>query len=190
MRPAFLILLVLLAAFTLAACSSAFAGTARSSRLTVDDLEFTSAELEGKLRGSAFLSGRSSASPPMVVTVSKVENLTSDIIPEAEQWWLIHRLRNAQPVRALSQSRNLTFVIPVERLKAGRAAGVFDDSTAAARSPTHEMTATFRSATRAAGRHRTDVYLCDLRITSLSDGALEFSDAVEFKRAAFGKAYD
>jgi len=190
MRSVVTILLAALLALCLPACASAFGGTAKSSRLTVDDLEYTANELADKLRGSAFLSNRSLQSQPMVVTVSKVENLSSDIIPESEQWWLIHRLRSSQPVRALAESRNLTFVIPVERLTAGRADGVFDDATAQARAPTHEMTATFRSATRSAGVHRTDIYLCDLRITNLRDATLEFSEAVEFKRAAVGKAYD
>lgn len=188
MRTNILILALLLgAAAVVGGCASAYG---KSTRLTVDDLEFTANELADKLRGSAFLTGRTPDSPPMVVTVSKVENLTSDIIPEGEQWWLIHRLRNAQSVRALTRDRNLTFVIPVERLQAGRDTGAFDDRTAAARAPTHEMTATFRSATRSAGLHRTEVYLCDLRITDLADATLDFSDAVEFKRAAIGKAYD
>ncbi len=180
-------LLLLGACFVTAGCASA---EAKSTRLTVDDLQFTAAELADKLRGSEFLAGRSPDSPPMVVAVSKVENLTSDIIPEAEQWWLIHRLRNAQSVRTLAQDRNLTFVIPVERLQAGRDTGAFDDATAARRAPTHEMTATFRSATRAAGLHRTDFYLCDLRITDLADATLDFSDSVEFKRAAVGRSWD
>lgn len=188
MRSSIIILaLTLGAAAAVTGCATA---QAKTTRLTVDDLEFTANELADKLRGSAFLANRSPSSPPMVVTVSKVENLSSDIIPEAEQWWLIHRLRNAQSVRTLSRDRNITFVIPIERLKAGRETEVFDDATAAGRAPTHEMTATFRSATRTAGVHRTDVYLCDLRITDLSDATLDFSDGVEFKRAAVGKSYD
>jgi hypothetical protein len=126
----------------------------------------------------------------MIVAIHKVENLTSDIIPEGDRWWMMQRVRASQPILTLSRDKNLRFVIPAEHLQAGIDRGNLEDDFAKDRKPTHEMSATFLSATRAAGKHRTDAYLCEYRITDLASGSLVWTEIFEFKRAAFGKGYD
>lgn len=162
-------------------------GAPRSTALTTDDLRATATQMAAKLSESAFLAGRTPDSPRMVIAIDKVQNLTSDLIPEAQQWYLMARVRASQPVAALSAQRNIAFVIPAERLAAARA---IDPDYARDRAPTHAMSATFRSATRAAALDRTDAYLCDFRITDLATGELAWTDIVEFKRAARGLSYD
>jgi len=90
----------------------------------------------------------------------------------------------------LRRLRNVVFVIPAEHLRGSVSANEFDREYASGRKPTHELEATFRSATRAAGRDRTDFYQCEMRITSLDTREVAWTDMVEFKKAAFGKAYD
>jgi hypothetical protein len=82
------------------------------------------------------------------------------------------------------------FVIPAKFLREAQRKGTLPEDAALERNPTHEMTATFRTATRTAKLDRTDAYLCEYRITDLADGTLEWSDSFEFKRTAFGRAYD
>lgn len=166
------------------------AGPAKTTAITVGDIQEVASEMAAKLRGSDFLKDRGADSPRMVVAIQKVENLTLDIIPESDRWYLMDRVRSSFSLQELSKEKNIAFVIPAEKLRAARAKGTLDDEFAAARAPTHEMTATFRSVTRTAGLNRTDLYLCEYRITELSGGALEWSDAFEFKRAALGRAYD
>lgn len=175
------------------ACALAAGGCAapaRSTAITVGDIQETAAEMAAKLRASDFLKERGPGSPRMVIAIQKVENLTMDLIPEADRWYLMDKVRSSFSLTELSKEKNIAFVIPAEKLRAARERGTLDETFAAERSPTHEMTATLRSVTRTAGQARTDLYLCEYRITDLADGALEWSDAFEFKRAALGRAYD
>lgn len=177
----------LVAVLAMGGCATA---QAKTTSLSMSDLEATCAEIASKLRGSDFLKDRGSDSPRMVVAINKVENLTSDVIPSGEQWWLMQRVRDSIGVQTLSRERNVRFVIPAKFLREAQRKGTLAEDAAMERSPTHEMTATFRTATRTAKLDRTDAYLCEYRITDLSDGSLEWAETFEFKRTAFGRSYD
>lgn len=180
-------LISLAAMLALGGCATA---QAKTTTLSASDLEATSTEIAAKLRASDFLKGRGPDSPRMVVAINKVENLTSDLIPSSEQWWLMQRVRDSIGLQTLSKERNVKFVIPAKFLRDAQRKGTLPEDAALERSPTHEMSATFRTATRTAQLDRTDAYLCEYRITDLSDGTLDWSDSFEFKRTAFGRSYD
>lgn len=171
---------------TLSGCAS----PARATTLSADDLETTSNEMAAKLRDSQFLRERTPDSERMVIAINKVENLTSDIIPSGEAWWMMTRVRDSIGIQVLSKEKNIRFVIPEEFLRQARGAGTLPADAGLARNPTHEMGATFRSVTRAASRNRTDAYLCEFRISSLADGETKWLDAFEFKKTAVGRSYD
>lgn len=162
----------------------------RTTAITVGDIQEVASEMAAKLAASDFLKDRGPDSPRMVIAIQKVENLTMDLIPESDRWYLMDKVRSSFSLQELSKQRNIAFVIPAEKLRAAREKGTLEGDFAAERAPTHEMTATFRSVTRAAALNRTDLYLCEYRITDLATGALDWSDAFEFKRAALGRAYD
>ena len=126
----------------------------------------------------------------MTIAISKVQNLSSDLISESEEWMLMERVRSSLPIVELGKQRNLVFVIPAEHLRGGQARGNLDADFARNRKPTHEMDATFHSATRFKGRDRTDAYLVEYRITDLASGALVWDETFEFKRVAKGLSYD
>lgn len=178
--------IVLAGVATLGGCAS----TPRRSTLTVEDFEETTRVMADRLRGSDLLAARTGESPRMVIAIAKVQNLTSDLIPESQQWYLMKRVQGSLPIGTLSRERNVAFVIPREQLDAALAANSLDAGTGAARRPTHEMTATFHSATRDAGKDRTDAYLVEYRITDLATGELKWTETFEFKREAVGRAYD
>lgn len=180
----------LLCSMIAAAIISACASAPKSSRLAVDDIEYTAKELAAKLASSDFLLGRTGDSPRITIAITKVENLSTDIIPESDRWYMMVRVRASQQLDALRRLRNIVFVVPAEHLRHSQSATEFDREYASGRRPTHEMTATFRSATRAAGLDRTDAYLCEIRITDLTTRELAWTDIVEFKKTAFGKSYD
>lgn len=178
--------LVLAAAAWVGGCSAA----PKSSRLAVSDIEHTAVELGAKLGGSDFLQDRTAESPRVVIAITRVENLSTDIIPESDRWYIMARVRDSQGLEPLRRLRNVVFVVPMAFLRDSATATEFDRAYASGRAPTHEMEATFTSATRAAGRDRTDAYLCEMRITSLETREVVWTDIVEFKKTAFGKAYD
>lgn len=176
------------AAWGAAGCASA-PGRASSTRLTADDLQQITAEMAARLRTSEFLAGRTPESPPIAVAIQRVTNLSSDLIPVSEQWWLMERVRSSLPIVELGRARSFVFLIPAERLEELRALG-FEAGVGSERAPTHVMDAVFRSVTRSAAAHRTDLYVCEYRITDLASGELAWADSFEFKRAAFGRSWD
>lgn len=182
--------LVLLATALVTVCLGGCAGTPRSSRLSVSDIEATAQDLAAKLSASDLLMSRTADSERMTVAINKVENLTTDVIPESDQWYIMARVRDAQSIQALRSLRNVVFVIPQDFFRGSTTQNEFDKEFASGRRPSHEMSATFRSATRAAGLDRTDAYMCELRVTDLKTRELAWTGIVEFKKVAFGKAYD
>jgi hypothetical protein len=178
--------LVLIVMALLGAC----AGSPRSTQLTSGDLDATTAAMAQQLSGSGFLAERGPGSERMVIAISKVENLSSDMIPVGEQWLLMERVKGSLPIVELGKQKNIAFVIPAEHLREGRARGTLPEEFGAGRAPTHEMAATFHSGTRLAGKDRTDAYLVEYRITDLATGGLVWNGMYEFKRAAAGLAYD
>jgi hypothetical protein len=181
------VLCFLVAGFVLGACATA---PPKTTVLTTDDLDATTKDMAAKLASSKFLADRTPQSERMVIAISKVENLSSDIITESEEWSLMQRVRDSLPIVDLGKQRNLVFVIPAEHLKEGQAKGAYDAEFAKGRRPTHEMDATFRSATRAAGMDRTDAYMVEYRVTNLASGELVWNETFEFKRVAKGRSYD
>ncbi len=186
--PLFLVVLLL------AGCASA--PVSRSTRMTVEDLEEMSAQMSQSLAASDAFRTRTATSEPWVISIDKAMNLSSDIMTESERWYVIQKLRSTLPIRALGQQRNVTFVIPKERLDAMRANPKLDVSGdpnfGAQRKPTHQMTATFRSLTRAnqEGTGRTESYYCEFEIMEFATGVPVWNDKFEYKRGATGHIWD
>lgn len=163
------------------------AAMAQTTALTVDDFQVMASELAARLASSQWLRERGNESSVAVVTIARVENLTNDLMSQGEQWYVITRVRDSMPISRLRVERNLAFVMPAERaslLETG------EGEAMRLRAPTHEMTATFRSARRMAALNSTEGYTCEFRITDLTTGEVVFVDSVGFKRVAYGRSYD
>jgi len=169
---------------------------AESTRLRFDDLDAMVAAMASSLAGSDFLRDRTPQSPPIVVVINKVENLTYDVIPPAEEWMLMARVRASLPIQTVGQQKNVVFQITPERVAALRETG-FEVDSQPAPPATHLMAATFRSAERITGtkegepaNRREDYYYLEYRIVELASGQMVWSDAFEFKRQAKGRLID
>ncbi len=168
----------------------------QSTRLRASDFDVTVDKMVASLANSDFLRDRGPDSPRIYVTTNKVENLTNDIIPVAEQWMLIARVQGALPTRQLAEQKNIRFQIPPEEVQMLRRAG-FDASINSGPATTHVMSAVFRSAPRleralASGlvEGRTDYYYLEYTLADVTTGEIEWNDAFEFKREARGLAID
>ena len=169
------------------------AGPARTTRLTVDDLNAISTEIAQQLAAADVFASRSPESPRWVIAIRKVENLTSDVMGQAERWYIMERIRAQTPVAALWRERNMRFVIPEEQRRAVRerfeiqleAPGFGDE-----RAPTHVMEGTFRSVTRAVSRGRTELYYFEATLLDLATGQPVWSGTFEYKRDARGHVWD
>ncbi|MCA9280293.1 MAG: hypothetical protein H6815_05940 [Phycisphaeraceae bacterium] len=188
MRSALMLIPCALIGFVLVSCAQSH-GTG-TTRMTVDDLDYGTTEVSQKLLDSDFLASRDASSEPIIVAVNRVLNLTSDVIPEGEQWLWIQRVRTHALQSGLSRQKQIWFVIPKQFEAEGKASGEIEANAFAARAPTHEMTATLHSLTRSGQQHRTDAYISEFRITDISTGSLVWTDEVEFKRVARGRSYN
>lgn len=194
---------------SLAACA---APRPQTSRLTTQDFQDFSAELAQKLRDSDFLADRTAESPVIRVALSKVENLTTDLLSEGEKWYVVQRAFDSNTMDALRRDKAIRFVIAVEdahklaQAQASAGAAVMctgfevgpqpeaqpgtQPESQPGRNPTHTATAMLRSVTRTAGIDRTDLYDLELRIVELASGQIVWSDHAAIKRVAVGKAYN
>ncbi len=181
-------------AFVLAVVLVGCAGPPRSTRMTVDDLDAISGAMAASLAASPALAGRGpSSSPAWVISIDKVENLSSDVMTESEQWAVVARIRGSLAIQALREQKNVRFVIPPDRVEAMRSTvGSAGDQPGwgAHRRPTHQMAATFRSVTRAGATDRTELYYCEFQVVDLSSGERVWSDRFEYKRIAKGHVWD
>lgn len=169
--------------------------TSGSTRITIDDYEYVAAEISEKLRASlaqnSLIAERDATSPPWEIAIQKVENrMEGEIMSEGTKWYLMYKLRSGVALTDLARAKALKFTIPAEKLQAAKRKGTVDMDAASGRSPTHVLSATFRSVVRSTGTDRTDDYFCEFHLTDLRDGTLVWTDSVSFKRAAAGRAWD
>lgn len=194
-RRGFCPLLILSVCALCFACSS----QGKSTVIRAADFDAATQEMVTSLAASDFLRDRTPDSPLAIITINKVENLTSDPIPPGEQWMLMARLQGALPIRELGQRKNIRFQIPPKRQLLASEGGYRGDFTdPAARTPaTHVMKATFRSSTRVARtkshslvNDRVDYYTMQYVIESIQTREIVWTDSFEFKRQARGLAID
>lgn len=174
-----------------AAGGVACASTQKTTRLTTDDVKELAVQMAASLAQSDLLKERSPASERIVVAMDKVENLSSDVVPVSEQWYLMEGIRASSPIDALRAQRNVVFVIPAAQLQQLKdRVGAEAALAGAGRDPSHAMRGVLRSVTRTAGVDRTDLYSFETRLIDLGSGDVVWSDSFEIKRAAVGKQYD
>lgn len=161
--------------------------------MTASDLTHMSTAMAQSLAQSDALAQRGPTSEPWYITVNKVMNLSSDVMTASEQWLVIARLRAELPLLALREQKNITFVLPAERVAQLRNHPdyvEYDERFGSERQVTHEMSATFRSITRAQAKDRTEVYYAEFEVVDLATGSPVWSDRFEFKREARGHVWD
>ena len=167
----------------------------RTTRLTTSDYDVTTQRMVASLARSDFLADRRAKSPRMIIVINRVQNVTTDVIPLAEQWMFVAKVAHSLPIQEMARQKNIVFQITPERHALLREAG-FDRELTAAPSPTHVMTATFLSIRRAARDSdnmtnlRSDLYYMEYMITDLRSRDIAWTDKFEFKREAAGLLKD
>ena len=165
----------------------------QSSRIAIEDYEEMAAAMSASLRASEAIAQRTPESEVWVVSFDRVLNLSSEVMPTGEQWWVMANIRGAQPMRELWDDKRIQFVTPGQHardLKPRLDAEGVDTDFGSGREVTHTLTATFRSITRADATHRTDLYGCEFRLLDLRTGTDVWNNWFEFKRQAEGHVWD
>lgn len=184
------VLAVVALAVGLVGCGAPPKESGQTTGITVDDMQEITAQIAEKLGKCDFLATRTPQSPPLSITINKVLNYTSDVIRESDRWYLMYRVIDSFSIKTLSREKNISLVIPAERLSELRGKVRAEGPIGEKRKPTHVMEATFRSTTFLVGENRTDAYYCQYSIVEVASGERVWSDRFEFKRAAVGRAYN
>lgn len=181
-------LLLVLSAALLVACQE----PPRTTRLTVDDFQEMAGAMAESLMRSDALAQRGPESEPWIVSMERVRNLSSDVMTQSEQWMIMARLRASTPLAQLWDHKNVRFVLPPERAQQLRDSDAlaFEEITPTRTSPTHTLTATIRSVTRATAQARTDLYYCEFEMLDLTTGEPVWNDRFEVRREALGHVWN
>ena len=184
---------LVLIGLVLVGCASTDSG---STRIRDDDLDAIVHEMIQSLAASDFLSTRTADSPSVSIMINKVQNLSSDVVTEAEQWRVVARIRGAVPLAEFARTKNIIFQITRPRHAMLVRSGYVGD-LGPTKLPTHLMAATFRSIRRAGHSTkkkltdlRADTYYMEFRITNLETRELEWVGEFLFKREATGLLID
>lgn len=163
------------------------------TNFTVQDLQEIAGDVSKQLQadvGTGELAKRTKQSPEWRIAIVKVTNLTSDMLSEGMKRVLVEKVRESIDAKTLAE-KNIKFLASAETIRAMQADGSAEPESFKDRDPTHNMTATFRSITRTAGKEgRTDAYFCDYEIMNLKSGQIEWTGRVEIKRMARGRMWD
>ncbi len=163
----------------------------QSSRLTIGDMRLIVDETVQQFAGSPFVAERSETSEPIVITFTRMENATTDVITRSELWYLAQSVAGrVASDRSLRRGKNLMMVVPAERLKDAKRRGTITAEAGDDRQPTHTMTARITSITRSEGDQRRDFYQAEYTVLRLRDGVIEWQGLAEFEREALGRSFN
>lgn len=164
----------------------------KSSRMTAEDFNQMAIAMSQSLLESPAIAKRGPDSPLWLVSAEEVQNLTSDVMTESEQWKIVDDLVNSLPIQSLWERKNIRFVLPPEKLLVLRDGPTMPEIEPEGmdREVTHVLNATFRSATRAQLKGRTDLYYAEFELLNLHTGEPVWTDRFEFKRSAKGNVWD
>jgi hypothetical protein len=170
---------------------------ARTTRLASADLDQAVLEMRDKLASSRFLADRGPDSPESRLVLRRVENLSTDRIPIAEQWSLASRVISHPGMQQLLRARNVVVQLPPEKVAILERAGLEFPALASEDRPTHVMRATIASGTRAGSLSggpdadiRKEYYLVTFVIEDLQGRDILWQADVDLAREAGGSIVD
>ncbi len=185
-----LVCIVAAAAGSVTGCASAPGrGPGQTTALTVSDIDEVTASIIEQLVEKPVFQDRTEQTPELLITFANAINLSDDLIPDRQRWYLMLRVADAFTATAFAKQRNIVMIIPAERLRrlqrtVWTAQPVGDD-----RLPTHIITAEINNLQRGDARTRTDQYIFRFIVSELQTGTVLASARVQITRQAFGKIW-
>lgn len=179
----------------LPACASTRA--ARTTRLADADLTQAVLSIRQQLADSRFLAERSADSPEARLVLRRVENLSTDRIPVAEQWSLASRVIGDPAMQELLKSKHITLQLPPEKIALLERGGLEFPDLEPESWPTDILSSQIASGTRAGsltGGRDTDIrkeyYLISFTIEDLQQRTILWQGTAELAREAEGTVVD
>lgn len=129
--------------------------------------------------------------------IRRVENLSTDRIPEAEQWALVSRVLSAPAMQDTLRAKNITVQLPPEKVRLLENGGLTFGELGPESWPTHMLESQIASATRAgsaAGGRDADVrkeyYLLSFVIEEIQSRTLLWQGDTQVAREVRGSVID
>ncbi|MHB1156833.1 MAG: hypothetical protein ACYC26_08340 [Phycisphaerales bacterium] len=173
----FLLMMVLL---TLASCG---APRVENVRLDSADLTAMTDRMAESLLINPAIASRTANDEPWVITLDRVTNDTSDIIPEGEKWAYMARLRALLSRSPALNAHALRFVLPSAHAQSL-------DEPGRRLTPTHALAATFYTADNYSRQARSAMYLCAFELLDLRSDKIIWEDRYELKRSVTRSEWD
>ncbi len=168
----------------LCACS---APRLQNTRLDATDLVVMTDRMAESLLASPEIASRDGEAVPWIISVDRVMNLSSDVVPHRELWVFMGRLRGLLNQSDLA-GRNITFVLSPEQAAALNQRN--SDPTNQRATPTHALAATFHSLTLDDRSARSDTYVCVFNLIELTTDRVLWEDRYEVKRTVMRDEWD
>ncbi|HUO09198.1 MAG TPA: hypothetical protein VM008_12905 [Phycisphaerae bacterium] len=167
----------------LAGCSSeAVSKDAKTTFLNADDMQAMTDKMAASIMGDPYIL-QEMQKGPMKIVIKPVENQTNEIIRDNRRELFVHRL---QGLLATKPSLRDKFVWVVNRsdYEKLRAEEIPDVGPSEDRIlPEYALWATFLADTRATSKGRSDIYLCQYKLTNLQTGAELWTGQYETQKA-------
>ena len=186
------------------ACLLLIAGCAgtpapRTTLLQARDIESTTTDVREALASSEWLATRSSTSDPALLQPQPLVNISDNRLTPGDEWAAMSRVALNPAILDLLAGKNIRVQMPA--LVNDRLGGVSAQSIepAASIAPTHLLSATLRSLTRAADQRgrlsgestvRKDTFLVEYTVTDVRTRTVVWSHTSRFARVAEGSLVD
>jgi hypothetical protein len=163
----------------------------QSNRLSIGDMRLIVDETVQQFRASPWVAERDATSPPAVITFDRVTNDTRDVITRSELWYLAQAVAGSVVRdRSLRDEKNISMVVPADRLRDARRRGAITAESGADRNPTHTISAVISEIERTDGDVSRVFYQANYQLDRLADGAIVWTDEVVFEREALGRSFN
>ncbi|MFA7236453.1 MAG: hypothetical protein WC058_06285 [Phycisphaeraceae bacterium] len=152
-------------------------------RLDSADLVAMTDRMAESLLGNPAIASRQADDEPWVITLDRVTNDTSDIIPEGEKRAYMARLRALLAQSPALNAHALKFVLPLAHAQSL-------DEPNRRLTPTHALAATFHTADNYSRQARSAMYVCAFELLDLRSDQIIWEDRYELKRGVTRSEWD
>ncbi len=189
-------------AFALAFAASVLGGGCaankpQTSRYKASDIDFTSVEIVQKWAESDFMKNRTPDSPRIRLMPSEMENRSSDRLSRVDQRAAVAKVVNDPGIQQLLRDKAIDVLWSMEEVALLKRHGIAVPALEPGDQPTHVFRAEFASIPRAAAakegekaNERIDRFFVTYSIVEIPSRRIDWSDTIEFARAAHGVLAD
>ncbi len=166
---AFCVLCFAFCVFLCGCSSEAISKDRKTTFLTSDDMQAMTDKMASSIMADPYIQ-QETAKGPMKIVIKPVENQTNEIIRDNRKELFVHRLQGLLATQPALRDK-FTWVVNRSDYEKLRAEEIPDVGPSEDRiQPEYALWATFLADTQATSKGRSDIYLCQYKLTNLQTG--------------------